>query len=74
MKYVGFTLSDPKLIESEWHQQGKIVANFTVVHSGLTFDQAVDIEFKYRTRGYLAEAIGPIVLSSPIYSLYTFEY
>lgn len=73
MQYVGITSSDPFLREAEWIRQGKIIANFTVVQSWLTYEQAFRLELRYRAMGYIAEASGPIVYG-PVYSVYTFEY
>lgn len=73
MNFVGITSSDPYLRKFEWAREGKIVANFRVVHVGLTYDQAFELELRYRAMGYVAESAGP-VMDGYVYSLYTFEY
>lgn len=73
MQYVGMTARNPYLRKQEWENQGKVISGFTIIQTGLTYDEALALENSYTTKGYQAELGGPRVLGS-VYSVYVFEY
>ena len=73
MKYVGMTSRHPDLRKQEWESQGRVISGFTVIYTCLTYDEALEIENRYRLSGYRAEPGGPRVPGN-VYSVYVFEY
>ena len=73
MKYVGMTSRDPYLRKQEWENQGRIISGFAVVQKGLTYDEALEVENRYRINGYMAEP-GGLRVPGAVYSVYVFEY
>ena len=72
MKYVGMT-TRPAERKQEWEQQkGQSLPTFQVIRSGLTYDEALALEDKYRKMGYEAEPGEPREPDS--YHVYTYEY
>ena len=73
MRYVGITSRDPYIRKREWESLGRVLFNFQIIHSGLTYEEAQKIEDSFRSEGFLAEPGGPKI-SGKVYSVYTFEY
>ncbi len=73
MKYVGMTSQNPYLRKQEWENQGRVISDFVIIQTGLTYDEAQELENSYKIKGYQAEPGGPRV-PGVVYSVYVFEY
>ena len=73
MRYVGISTT-PKARVKIWEEMGLIIFNFKIVKTGLSYEEALELEYSYRTMGYMAEPTTKVEELGKVFSVYTFEY